>query len=97
MPVKSSSKENLIETELIIRVRAAGGVCEKTTVMGRRGFFDRVVVLPGGRVIFVELKRPRGGVVSAHQKLRIAQYQALGVEVAIVRNSGDIERLFSKK
>jgi len=56
----SVKREAAIETELIMRVRALGGIAEKTTVIGRRGFFDRVVVLPGGRVVFVECKRPKG-------------------------------------
>ena len=40
-------RENVVEEELVRRVRAIGGIAEKTTVIGRRGFFDRVVVLPG--------------------------------------------------
>ena len=54
-------KESVVETELVKRVRAIGGICEKTRVIGRRGLLDRVVVLPGNRVVFVELKRPVGG------------------------------------
>ncbi len=88
-------RESAIETELVRRVRAAGGIAEKATVIGRRGFFDRVVVLPGGRVVFVECKRPRGGRLSQHQILRIAQYRALGAVVDIVSKSEDIDRLLS--
>jgi ubiquinone/menaquinone biosynthesis C-methylase UbiE len=29
---------------------------------------DRIVLLPGGRIVFVELKRPKGGVLSTRQK-----------------------------
>jgi hypothetical protein len=93
MPVKSTSKETLIETMLVARVRAAGGVCEKTTVIGYRGFFDRLIVLPGGRIIFAECKRPRGGRVSAHQKQWHRTLRALGATVAVVKNLDDIERL----
>ena len=46
-------REAAVERELVRRVRALGGLCEKVRVAGRRGFFDRLVVLPG-RVIFVE-------------------------------------------
>ena len=92
-PVK---RENLVEEELVRRVRALGGIAEKTTVIGRRGFFDRVIVLPGGRVIFCECKRPKGGVLSPHQMSRIAQYSALGAAVAVVCNSEDITRLLAR-
>jgi len=88
-------KESAIETELVQRVRAAGGICEKVKVIGRRGYFDRLVVLPGNRVIFVECKRPVGGRVSAHQIQRHMQYKVRGAEVRLVLNSADIDRLMS--
>jgi len=74
-------------------VRALGGRAEKVVVLGSRGFFDRLLVLPGGRVIFAECKRPKGGRLSAHQIERVRIYIALGAVVAIVENSADIDRL----
>jgi hypothetical protein len=96
MLVKAKVKEILIEMELTKRVTAAGGVCEKVTVPGNRGYFDRVVVMPGNHVFFVEVKRPRGGRLSPHQKHRHAVYRGLGATVAIVKNSEDIDRLLSQ-
>ena len=90
-------KENAIENELVRRVKAAGGIAEKVTVIGARGFFDRLVILPGGRVVFVECKRPKGGRLSQHQIQRHARYKALGVEVAMIKHSNDITRLLSLK
>jgi hypothetical protein len=95
--VKRAFKENLVEAELVVRVRAAGGIAEKVTVLGRRGFFDRLVVLPGGDVRFVECKRPRGGRLSSHQKLRHLAYRSAGAIVLLVRNSADIDRLLAGK
>ena len=86
-------KESAIETELVRRVEAAGGIAEKVTVLGRRGFFDRLIVLPGGMVVFVECKRPRGGSFSAHQIQRHKVYRALGAAVAIIKDLSDIDRL----
>jgi hypothetical protein len=88
-------RENVVEAELVRRVEARGGIAEKVTVIGRRGFFDRLVVLPGGMVVFCEVKRPRGGVFSMHQIQRHKAYRSLGVAVAIVKNSADIDRLLS--
>jgi hypothetical protein len=97
MAVKLSDKENAVEAELVARVRAIGGRCEKVTVLGARGFFDRLLVLPGGRVIFCECKRPRGGRLSAHQIERHRKYTALGAVVAVVANSADIDRLLDEQ
>ena len=90
-------RESYIEAELVRRVLAAGGVCEKVTVIGTRGFYDRLVVLPGNRVFFVECKRPQGGRLSPHQMQRHARYRALGAAVALVLNTADIDRLINAK
>ncbi len=84
-----------MEKELRMRVQLAGGLCIKTRAIGTRGFFDRVIVLPNGLVIFVECKRPKGGVLSPHQIERIRQYRQLGAVVAVISNSADIDRLLS--
>lgn len=91
MLVKDVRKEILIEARLIQRVMNAGGVAEKVEAIGSRGFFDRLVVLPGGRVVFCEIKRPKGGVVSAHQRARHATYKNLGAEVALISCEADID------
>jgi len=90
---KTKVKESAIETELVRRIEALGGVAEKVTVLGRRGFFDRLVVLPGNNVWFVELKRPKGGRLSPHQRVRHKIYLGLQANIAIVRNMADIDRL----
>jgi hypothetical protein len=93
--VKLSVKENAIENELVRRVRALGGRAEKVQVLGNRGFFDRLVLLPGGRVLFVECKRPQGGRLSPHQIERIRIYTALGAVACVVSNSADIDALLN--
>jgi len=87
--------ESAVERELLARVKAIGGVCEKVTVLGARGFFDRLIVLPGGRVVFCEVKRPSGGVLSQHQILRADRYRRLGAVTCVIRNSADIDALLS--
>jgi hypothetical protein len=88
-------KEAEIERLLVERVEALGGLCLKATVLGRRGFPDRIVCLPGGRVAFVELKKPRGSRVSVHQRQYAALFKALDVEYFICKNAADIARLLS--
>ena len=90
-------KERAVEAELVARVERLGGVCEKVMCVGKRGFFDRLIILPGPRprIIFVELKRPKRGRISPHQQWYHDQYKALGVEVYFVRNAADIDRLLA--
>lgn len=92
-------RESVIEQELVLRAKAYGGRADKVVIKGSRGFFDRLVVLPSAgprwppRIIFVELKKPRGGVVSPQQHVIHAAYRALGCEVALVKNFEDIAAL----
>jgi len=92
--VKASEAD--IEAELLRRVAEAGGICEKVTVLGRRGYFDRLIVLPGNRVIFCEVKKPRGSRVSPHQRQRHARYRALGAVVVICKTLADIDALLAR-
>lgn len=51
-------KESDIESYLRKKVEANGGKCWKWVSPGRRGVPDRIVIMPGGVVAFVELKAP---------------------------------------
>lgn len=88
-----SVKESDVERALIDRVTEAGGICVKVTVLGQRGFFDRLIVLPGGRIIFAEVKKPHGGRVSPHQKQYHTLLRELGAAVVLVRKMEDIDRV----
>lgn len=60
--------EKSIEKTLTEKVRVHGGLCLKWVCPGWAGVPDRIVLLPPGRVVFVELKRPKNGKLSALQK-----------------------------
>lgn len=66
-------RESAIERHLVSVVRKLGGEALKFTSPGRRHVNDRLVLLPGGRVFFVELKqpgaKPRAGQVRFHGRL----------------------------
>ena len=50
--------EEDVENALVRRVKKLGGTAEKFTSPGRRSVPDRLVTLPGGSIVFVELKAP---------------------------------------
>ncbi len=75
--------ERVIETALVRRVKGLGGMCEKFTSPGRRSVPDRLVTLPGGRVVFVELKAP-GKKASELQQRDHQRRRALGCDVRVI-------------
>lgn len=62
------------------QVKALGGRSYKWVSPGCSGVPDRIVILPGGRVVFVELKS-EGRTSSGQQKKRQAELRALGCTV----------------
>lgn len=85
--------EKEIERALGIMVRSHGGLCLKWVCPGWAGVPDRIVLLPGGRVFFVELKRPSGGKRSELQGWWARKLQRLGFRHLWVQNHEDIIRL----
>lgn len=73
-------RERDIETHLRKQVKAAGGIAYKWTSPGNAGVPDRIVVLPGGRVHFVELKAPG----QKPTPLQLAQHRKLDTLGCIV-------------
>lgn len=59
--------EKTIESYLVNSVSAKGGVAYKLANIGAKGFPDRTVLYKGA-AYFVELKRPKGGVIGGNQK-----------------------------
>lgn len=72
--------ENRIERRLVQRAKDAGGVAIKWVAPAMAGVPDRIVFLPAGVVIFVELKAP--GRTSSPLQVRIQQMlKDLGAKV----------------
>lgn len=82
--------EKEIEKKLRDRVRAAGGWCLKWVCPGWVGVPDRIILLPGGKVIFAETKRPKGGRVDPMQIWWGDQIQALGFRYHLIWSTDDV-------
>jgi hypothetical protein len=50
--------EKTIEQKLVKAVKALGGIAPKFVSPGFDGMPDRIVLLPGGKIVFAEVKRP---------------------------------------
>ena len=76
--------ENEVEGHLRRRVEKVGGVCVKFLPDFARGVPDRIVLLPRGVLVWVETKRPQGGVLSPAQKVQHVLLRRLGQRVEVV-------------
>ena len=75
--------EKTIEAALVQRVKALGGTAEKFTSPARRSVPDRLVTLPGGKIIFVEVKNV-GKKPTLVQEADHARRRALGCDVRVI-------------
>ena len=71
-------KEITVEEYLAQRVRELGGWAFKFAPVSFVGVPDRIVLLPGGRCGFLELKKPGGPPPRANQLGWIDRLRALG-------------------
>ena len=79
----SSVSEKQIEQKLVAEVKKRGGLAPKLVSLGFDGMPDRIVLLPDGKMSFVELKAP-GRKPRAIQRRRIRELVTLGYGVFIV-------------
>ena len=76
-------REIRVEQALVRAVESAGGDCYKFSSPARRGVPDRLVLLPGGLVCFVECKAP-GRKPTELQKATHRRMRELGQRVETI-------------
>ncbi|WP_073006202.1 VRR-NUC domain-containing protein [Clostridium amylolyticum] len=76
-------QESTIEKRLKKEIELIGGKALKFVSPGMSGVPDRIVLLPHGKLIFVELKAP-GEKPRPIQNKRIKELRALGFRVEII-------------
>lgn len=83
-------RERIVETYLREQVKVAGGIAYKWTSPGNSGVPDRIVILPGGITVFVELKAP-GGKPTKLQLVQHKRLRALGCDVRVIDSKEQVD------
>ncbi len=82
-------REKTIEQKFVATVKAVGGLALKFTSPGFDGVPDRIALLPGGKMAFVEVKapgeKPRPLQLARHRLLR-----RLGFKVYVLDDESQI-------
>jgi hypothetical protein len=84
--------EKMIERYLCDSVKQMGGVCLKYSNAGMVGYPDRICLLSGGVVFWVELKS-KDGRLNEVQKIRIRQLRSMGHTVNVCRSKEDVDKV----
>lgn len=87
--------EREIEQQLMKKAKKRGGIALKFVSPSFAGMPDRLVLLPEGKIGFVELKAP-GQNPRALQKARHEMLRKLGFKVFVPDNIGEIEEVLNE-
>ena len=82
-------KESQVEKYLAAEVKKIGGRAYKFSSPGRRAVPDRLVLLPGGFGVFVEVKAP-GKQLTPMQQREINYIRHLGFYTAVVSSVAEV-------
>ncbi|WP_085832878.1 VRR-NUC domain-containing protein [Clostridium merdae] len=88
-------REAAIEAYLRDRVKELGGKACKFVSPGNTGVPDRLVCLPGGRAVFVELKAP-GKQPTALQRSQHKKLESLGFEVWVIDRKERVDQFIAE-
>lgn len=86
--------ESYIEGRLKQAIQKLGGLCIKLWALSFTGLPDRLILLPGGKVFFVETKhsekKPRPRQLIVHEQLR-----SLGFMVFVICTNEDLKKFLA--
>lgn len=88
-------RERDLERKFRDAVKASGGRAYKFVSPGNDGVPDRLVVLPGGHIGFVELKQ-KGKRPSGLQEQQIRALRSMGCFVAVLDNPEDMQETIQR-
>lgn len=88
------TSEKWLEAQLVKRVKAAGGHALKFASDTEIGYPDRLVLMPGGKAYWVEMKST-GEKPRLIQKIRHDELRKLGFEVHVISNEEQLNKFIN--
>jgi len=88
-------REKQTEQKLVLAVKQRGGICPKFVSPGFDGMPDRIVLLPGGKMGFAEVKAP-GKKPRPLKEARHGMISRLGFKVYVLDDEKQIEEILSE-
>lgn len=93
--LKKNMREKFIEQKLGVEVKRLGGLSIKLLSSLFVGLPDRLVVIPQGRIYFIELKAPNGK-QSPIQKVVMKKLADLGCNTGVISTIEELESFIEK-
>lgn len=87
--------EKEVEKFLLREVKKIGGVSFKFISPGNAGVPDRIVILPTGKVVFVELKTDKGKLTKL-QEVQIKKISNLGADARVLRGIEGVKEFINE-
>lgn len=91
MGLHRPTREHDIEDYACAQAQRMGGIALKFKTPPRVGAPDRIVILPGPRIGWLELKRPKGGKFEAGQPRYHAMLRGYGCIVIVCRTRAQVD------
>lgn len=82
--------EKMIEKRLVEEVKRLDGLIYKFNSQANNGVPDRLIVFPNNLIIFVELKKPKGGITSKVQEYQLEKLKEKGCITFIISNITEV-------
>lgn len=90
MLIMKNLTEKQVEDRLKVGVEKLGGIALKFPPLFYAGFPDRIILIPGGVVVFVELKKPGKSPRALQDKVH-ARLRRLGFRVDVIENYEQVD------
>lgn len=95
MPAQPIESEKVLERKLCAETKNRGGLAIKLLSSLFSGLPDRLLLFPGGRLFFVEMKTT-GNKPTKLQLIIHRRLEALGCSVAVIDSTEGINEFFNK-